>query len=64
MGLFEWVAVGAVMAAGAVLIGFPAGIAVGYAWRDRISRARRALVEQERRRAKPDAAAAALVRGG
>jgi hypothetical protein len=61
----EWVAVGVVMAAGAFLIGLPAGIAIGYAWRDRISRARRIRywTEQERRRAKPDGGAAVLVRG-
>jgi hypothetical protein len=49
----EWVAVGAILAAGAVLIGFPFGVAVGYAWRDAISRARRIryLTERERRRA-------------
>lgn len=48
----EWTAVGAVLAAGALLVGFPIGIAVGYAWRDRISRARRIrfLAEQERTR--------------
>jgi hypothetical protein len=50
MGI-EWVAIGAVLAAGALFVGFAFGVAVGYAWRDRISRARRHLVEQERRRA-------------
>jgi hypothetical protein len=60
----EWVAVGAVLAAGALFVGFPFGVAVGYAWRDRISRARRIrhLVEQERRRAELDGAATALAR--
>ena len=60
----EWVAVGVVMAAGAVLIGFPVGVVVGYVWRDRISRARRIRYwnELERRRVKPDGAAAVLVR--
>jgi hypothetical protein len=58
----EWVAVGAVLAAGALFVGFPFGVAVGYAWRDRISRARRHLVEQERRRAELDGAATALAR--
>jgi hypothetical protein len=63
MGI-EWVAVGAVLAAGALFVGFPFGIAVGYVWRDRISRARRIrhLVEQERRRAEPDGSATALAR--
>ena len=52
----EWFAIGVVMAAGAVLIGLPAGIAIGYAWRSAISRARRIRYwnEQEHRRAKPD----------
>jgi hypothetical protein len=60
----EWVAVGVVLAAGAVLVGFPFGIAVGYAWRDRISRARRVryLIERERRRAELDSAAIAVAR--
>jgi hypothetical protein len=59
---FEWVAVGVVLAAGALFVGFPFGVAVGYAWRDRISRARRVryLVEQERRRAELDDAAIPL----
>jgi len=49
----EWAAVGAILAAGAVLIGFPFEVAVGYASRDAISRARRIryLTERERRRA-------------
>jgi NhaP-type Na+/H+ or K+/H+ antiporter len=36
----------------AILIGFPFGVLVGYLWRDRISRARRARyrAEQEMRR--------------
>jgi len=36
----------------AIFIGFPFGVLVGYLWRDRISRARRAKfrAEQERRR--------------
>ena len=48
----EWIAVGVVLVAGALFIGFPFGVAVGYAWRDRISRARRVryLVEREQRR--------------
>jgi hypothetical protein len=41
MGL-EWIGFGAVLAAGAVFFGFPFGVLVGYMWRDRISRARRA----------------------
>ncbi|WP_156898892.1 hypothetical protein [Bradyrhizobium erythrophlei] len=51
MGI-EWVAVGIVLVAGALFFGFPIGLAVGYAWRDRISRARRIrfLAEQEQRR--------------
>ena len=53
MGVAEWVAVGVILVAGALFVGFPVGVAVGYAWRDHISRARRAryLVEQERRHA-------------
>jgi uncharacterized protein (DUF2062 family) len=64
MGFAEWIAVGVVMTVGAVLIGFPVGVAVGYAWRNAISRSRRIRyqVERERQRAKPDGAAAALVR--
>jgi hypothetical protein len=58
----EWVAVGAVLAAGALFVGFPFGVAVGYAWRDRISRARRIVVEQERRRVELDGAATAVAR--
>ena len=60
----EWVAVGAVLAAGSLFIGFPFGVAVGYAWRDHISRARRIrhVVEQERRRGELDGAATALGR--
>jgi hypothetical protein len=48
----EWVVVGVVLAAGAVFPGLPAGIAIGYAWRHRISRMRRLryLEERERRR--------------
>ena len=36
----------------AILIGFPFGVLVGYLWRDRISRVRRAnfQAEQEKRR--------------
>jgi hypothetical protein len=35
----------------AVLIfGFPLGVLVGYAWRDRISRARRARYQAERKK--------------
>jgi hypothetical protein len=50
----EWVAVGAVLAAGALFFGFPAGVAVGYMWRDRISRNRRLRVALERARAELD----------
>jgi hypothetical protein len=49
MGI-EWIAVGAVMFAGALFLGLPVGVAIGYVWRDRISRARRLLVQQELRR--------------
>jgi hypothetical protein len=49
----EWVGVGIVFAAGALLVGLPAGVAIGYAWRAAISRRRRLrhLVERGRRRA-------------
>jgi hypothetical protein len=52
MGI-EWIAVGVVLAAGAIFFGLPLGVFVGYTWRDRISRERRArfVIEQERRRA-------------
>ena len=49
----------------AVLIfGFPLGVLVGYMWRDRISRARRAryLAEQERQHTILDRVAAAVAR--
>jgi len=46
----ELMVLGAVLAAGALLFGFSLGVAVGYAWRDRISRARRDLVRREERR--------------
>ena len=64
MGVIEWVAVGVVLVAGALFVGFPIGVAVGYKWRDRISRARRArsLIEQARRHAESDAAATASAR--
>ena len=42
----EWAAVFAVLKTGAVLIGFPLGVAVGYAWRAHISHVRR--VRRER----------------
>jgi hypothetical protein len=66
MGLVEWVAVGIVLAAGALFVGFPFGVAVGYAWRDRISRARRVRhrVERARRRADLDGAATARAQQG
>jgi len=60
MGIIEWAAVSVLLAAGALFFGFPFGVAVGYAWRDRISRARRALVVQQRRRAELDGAVPAL----
>jgi hypothetical protein len=51
MGVAEWVVVGFILGAGALFVGFPVGVAVGYAWRDRISRARRtsSLIKQARR---------------
>jgi hypothetical protein len=52
----EWIAVGALLAAGALFAGFPVGVFVGYAWRNRISNKRRLLVAEERRRAEIDAA--------
>ena len=60
MGVAEWVVVGFILGAGALFVGFPVGVAVGYAWRDRISRARRAssVIRQARRRAELEAAAA------
>jgi hypothetical protein len=60
----EWTAVGAVLAGGALFIGFPIGIVIGYAWRDRISRMRRIryLAEQERRRTELDGATTAFAR--
>lgn len=60
----EWTAVGAVLLAGALLVGFPIGIAVGYAWRDHISRMRRIrfIAEQERRRTELDGATTAFAR--
>jgi hypothetical protein len=61
MGI-EWVVFGGVLAAGALFVGFPSGVAVGYVWRDRISRARRHLAEQERRRAELIDSAAAHAR--
>ena len=61
MGI-EWVVFGGVLAVGAVFVGFPSGVAVGYVWRDRISRARRRLAEQERRRAELIDSAAAQAR--
>ena len=53
----EVIAFGAILAAGALFVGLPLGVAVGYAWRDRISRARRGLFQQERRRAELNVAA-------
>jgi hypothetical protein len=52
MGI-EWIAAGVVLAAGAIFFGLPLGVLVGYTWRDRISRERRArfIIEQARRRA-------------
>ena len=62
MGIVEWIALGVVVAAGALFLGFPVGVAVGYAWRDRISRARRVryLIERARKDAELDAAAPAV----
>jgi hypothetical protein len=56
----EWIAIGGVLAAGALFVGFPFGVAVGYAWRDSISRSRRLRVKQELRRAELEGAAAAF----
>jgi hypothetical protein len=53
MGI-EWIAVGIVMAGGAVFVGFPVGVGVGYAWRARISRMRRLQATEEQRRTKID----------
>jgi hypothetical protein len=63
MGFAEWIAVGIIVAVGAVLLGLPVGVVVGYTRRDTISRSRRIRhqVERERRRAR-GGAAAALVR--
>lgn len=61
MGI-EWVVFGGVLAAGAIFVGFPSGVAVGYVWRDRISRKRRRLAERERRRAELIESAAAHAR--
>jgi hypothetical protein len=36
-------------AIGTILVGFPAGVLVGYVWRDRISRDRRARYWAERK---------------
>jgi len=56
----EWIAIGGVLAAGALFVGFPFGVAVGYTWRDSISRSRRLRVKQELRRAELEGAAAAF----
>ena len=56
----EWIAIGGVLAAGALFVGFPFGVAVGYTWRDSISRSRRLRVKQELRRAELESAAAAF----
>ena len=53
MGI-EWIAVGIVMAGGAVFVGFPVGVGVGYAWRARKSRMRRIQFAEEQRRTKID----------
>jgi hypothetical protein len=42
------------VATGALFVGFPVGVGVGYAWRDRISRIRRLKFAQEHRRAEID----------
>jgi hypothetical protein len=49
----DWAVVGIIMAASAVLIGFPVGVALGYAWRSNISHVRRTfyLIDRERQRA-------------
>ena len=49
----EVVALGAILGAGALFFGFPLGVAVGYAWRDRISRELRSFpASAEARRTK------------
>jgi hypothetical protein len=53
MGI-EWIAIGIVMAGGAVFVGFPVGLGVGYAWRARKSRMRRIQFAEEQRRTKID----------
>jgi hypothetical protein len=60
----EWIAVGILLFAGALFVGFPFGVAVGYEWRSRISRMRRLryVAEQERLRAELDAGVTALAR--
>jgi adenine/guanine phosphoribosyltransferase-like PRPP-binding protein len=62
--LSDWAVIGVILAIGAVSFGFPAGAAVGYAWRAHISRVRRVryLTERERRRATLDGVGAALAR--
>jgi hypothetical protein len=47
----EWIAVAIVVAGGALFFGFPVGVGIGYAWRDRISRMRRLQFAKESRRA-------------
>jgi hypothetical protein len=49
---------------GALFAGFPIGVFVGYAWRDSISKKRRLLVAEERRRAEIDAALRAFASPG
>jgi hypothetical protein len=44
-----WIALGAILAAGALFISFSFGVVFGYAWRDRISRRRRLQAEQEQK---------------
>jgi hypothetical protein len=58
----EWAAIGVVLAAGALCIGFPLGTVFGYAWRDRISRVRRLRAKQEWQWAERDRAAMAFAR--
>jgi hypothetical protein len=54
--MYDWAVVVALLLVGAILLGFPVGIAFGYLLRSHVSRVRRAryLAERRRRRTKPD----------
>jgi hypothetical protein len=68
MNVEEWAEVFAILKTGAVLVVFPFGVAVGYAWRAHISHVRRVRYltarAREQRWAKPDGADAAQVQAG